>query len=224
MQCEIAASIMNNAQKLRIHTMANDNKKFTFFFTLASPFSNFHPAKIQYKNYTFCSNEQFMMFGKAKTFKDEATASKILEINNDPLIQDFLNGVVSSKDIVNNGELSARWNKLMMSVKSLGRGVKNYDDAVWAEKREKIVFVGAREKFSQNEDMRTDLMATTGTKMVEASKFDKIWGIGLSEYDAKKVPSKNWPGLNLLGKVLDEVRDALSLKAEINRPSPRFKG
>ena len=193
-------------------------KEYTFFFHLTSPFSNFHPARFQYKDYTFCSNEQFMMFSKAKQFKDEKTAQKIIEINNEPLIQDFLNGVVSREEIVKSKELSAQWNKLMMKVKSCGREVANYDDTVWTQKRAKIVLFGAREKFSQNEDLKAILQATGDTIMVEASPYEKIWGIGLSEYDARKIAPEKWPGLNLLGQVLD------ILKAEFkNTPQRKVK-
>lgn len=35
--------------------------EYNYFFHLTSPFSNFHPAKFEYKKLTFISNEQFMM-------------------------------------------------------------------------------------------------------------------------------------------------------------------
>ena len=43
---------------------------------------------------------------------------------------------------------------------------------------------------------------------VEASPFDRIWGIGCSEKSALDNQS-NWRGLNLLGRALDEVRKNL---------------
>lgn len=193
--------------------------KYTFFFHLTSPFSNFHPAKFEYKDLTFISNEQFMMFSKAKNFKDEEVANKILALNNDPLAKDFIEGNITRDGIVNNKELSEQWNKLMMRVKKLGREVKNYDDDIWSEKRVKVVLFGAREKFTQNEDLKQILLATEDTLMVEAAKHDKVWGIGLSEYDAKKIPPQNWPGLNLLGQVLDHLKTELRNNL-VKRPKP----
>ena len=182
---------------------------YTYFFHLTSPFSNFHPAKFKYKDLAFISNEQFMMYSKAKTFNDEVTAQKILDLNNTPIAKDFIDGKITREQIVNNKDWADEWNKLMMSVKKLGRGVKNYDDLVWSNKREKVVLFGARLKFNQNEDLKQILLNTGNTIMVEASKYDPIWSCGLSEYDAKKVAPSQWPGLNLLGKVLDTVKAEL---------------
>ena len=184
-------------------------KEYTFFFHLTSPFSNFHPAKFEYQDLTFISNEQFMMYSKARNFKDEDTATKIIELNNTPLAQKFINGQISRLDIVNNKELADQWNQLMMSAKKLGRGVKNYNEKFWDFKRGKIVLFGARLKFTQNEDLKQILLNTNDTYMVEASKYDPIWGIGLTEFDAKKTPEDKWPGLNLLGKVLDVLKAEL---------------
>ena len=182
------------------------NKDYTYFFHLTSPFSNFHPAKFEYKGITFISNEQFMMYSKAKTFNDEDSSEKILELNQDSLAQKFLHGELSRVDIVKDKLLSDQWNKLMMKVKKLGRGVQNYNEEIWKKRREKIVLFGARLKFTQNYDLKDILIATGYSKMVESSQYDKIWGSGLSEYDCKKIPEEKWPGLNLLGKVLDTLK------------------
>jgi len=192
---------------------------YTFFFHLTSPFSNFHPAKFEYKDLTFISNEQFMMYSKAKTFGDEATAKKIIEINSEPLAQKFINGELGREDITKDRDLSAKWQTLMMKAKKLGRGVQNYDESVWNQRRSKIVLFGARLKFIQNLDLKQILVNTGDTYMVEASRFDPIWSCGLTEYDAKRTPPEQWPGLNLLGKVLDEVKSEFKNEL-IKRPKP----
>ena len=82
--------------------MHNNSQEYTFFFHLTSPFSNFHPSKFEYKEFTFISNEQFMMFSKAKTFKDEVTAQKIIDLNNHQLAKDFISGKISRTEIIEN--------------------------------------------------------------------------------------------------------------------------
>ncbi len=196
----------------------NSQDEYTFFFNLTSPFSNFHPSKFTYKEYTFISNEQFMMFSKAKTFGDELTATKIISVNEEGLAKKFLTNELTRENILQNSQNCSEWNKLMMSIKKLGREVKNYDEQVWNSKRVKIVLFGAREKFNQNEDLKNILLATGNSIMVEASKYDKIWGIGLCEEDAKKTSPKNWQGLNLLGKVLTQLKIELQ-----NNPTKRPK-
>ncbi len=51
--------------RVHAHFQRNDPNKFHFFYTTASPFSNFHPCTITEDGYTFHSNEQYMMYHKA---------------------------------------------------------------------------------------------------------------------------------------------------------------
>lgn len=207
----------------------NINKEYTFFFHLTSPFSNFHPARFEYKDFTFISNEQFMMFSKAKTFGDEETANRIINIFNEFMIEpgvfkneenklcfqlasSFKRGEITTDQILKNKEYCEAWNNIHKKIKALGREVKNYDDDIWSEKREKVVFFGAREKFNQNENLKQILLDTKDSYLVEASPYDKIWGIGLSATDAKKIPENKWPGQNLLGKVLTNLKNEFVLK------------
>jgi hypothetical protein len=62
-------------------------------------------------------------------------------------------------------------------------------------------------KFSQNDNLKTTLIKHEN--FVEASPYDRIWGIGLSETDPKIHDSSNWNGLNLLGQVLNDVRKTI---------------
>ena len=137
------------------------------------------------------------------------------------LIKDFIEGKVSREEIVKDKVLADQWNKLMMKVKGFGREVSNYNDEVWNNKRVKVVLFGAREKFTQNEDLKQILMATGDTYMVEASPYDKIWGIGLSAGDARRIPEDKWPGANLLGVVLNKLKEEFSLKLE-SAPRKKF--
>ncbi|WP_368861540.1 NADAR domain-containing protein [Actinospica durhamensis] len=45
--------------------------------------------------------------------------------------------------------------------------------------------------------------------MVEASPYDRIWGIGLPARDPRATGPAGWPGLNLLGFALMQVRSIL---------------
>jgi ribA/ribD-fused uncharacterized protein len=153
---------------------------FTFFFTEASPFSQWYRCSFREGELQFNCAEQYMMHGKAMLFGDAATAHKILEADHP------------------------------RQHKALGRKVKPFDDVVWRRERERIVTAGSRAKFSQNPELRELLLATRGTTLVEASPFDKIWGIGLGAGDPRAQHPEQWKGQNLLGKILTALRDELA--------------
>jgi ribA/ribD-fused uncharacterized protein len=97
--------------------------------------------------------------------------------------------------------------------KALGRKVAPFDSALWDENKEEIVYLGCYEKFCQNEHLKKALLETEG-ELVEASPYDKIWGIGLNEEEAKRIPPERWPGKNLLGVVLTRVKEELNNSEE----------
>ena len=95
------------------------------------------------------------------------------------------------------------------TTKKLGRTVRGFNSEIWEQNREKIMFDGVLLKFLQNEDLKQKLLATGDAVLVEASPYDRIWGIGMKKTDAEKISPENWKGLNLLGKVLMKVREEI---------------
>lgn len=152
---------------------------FTFFFTEASPFSQWYRCAFTEAGKAFNCAEQYMMHGKALLFDDAEVAAQVLAADHP------------------------------REHKALGRKVKRFDDAVWRREREAIVLAGNRAKFTQNPELLPLLLATKGTTLVEASPYDKIWGIGLAASDPRAHDPDQWKGQNLLGKVLTRLRDEL---------------
>jgi ribA/ribD-fused uncharacterized protein len=93
--------------------------------------------------------------------------------------------------------------------KELGRQVGNFNEAVWVEARLRLVVAGNLEKFGQNSELADYLLGTRDRILVEASPADRIWGIGLAADSAQAMNPEQWPGLNLLGFALMEVRQRL---------------
>ncbi len=60
------------------------------------------------------------------------------------------------------------------------------------------------------------LLETAERALVEASPFDRIWGIGFTAADAVRTPKKEW-GQNLLGEALMRVR--ARIRAELDEAS-----
>ena len=73
-------------------------------------------------------------------------------------------------------------------------------------------------KFSQNEDLKQLLLSPEyeGHGFVEASPYDKVWGVHMYESNPDIDDETKWKGLNLLGKVLDETRRIIVEEDSIN--------
>ena len=127
----------------------------------------------------YSCTEQYMMAAKARFFEDEEVRAEILATT-DP-----------------------------KTMKALGRKVHGFDGGQWNKVKYSIVLTGNYYKFVQNEAMRDYLLSTGDKVLVEASPYDKVWGIGLSAKDENASNPKQWRGENLLGFALMEVRDEL---------------
>ena len=127
----------------------------------------------------FCSVEQGLMFEKAMMFRDAEASADILKTKNPKVI------------------------------KSIGRKVKNFDEKRWQEVRENISLRHNLAKFEQNADLGLKLLSTGDKILAEASPYDQIWGIGLSENDPRARNVESWRGENILGKVLMKTRALL---------------
>jgi len=95
--------------------------------------------------------------------------------------------------------------------KRLGRKVKGFDVAQWDKVSRNIVYIGCYVKFL-HPHLKEKLLATEGTTLVEASPYDKIWGIGLDVYNPLILDRATWKGLNWLGEVLTKVREDIKQK------------
>ncbi|EFC47831.1 hypothetical protein NAEGRDRAFT_31328 [Naegleria gruberi] len=156
-----------------------NTQKYEFFWKDKSVFSNWHAASYVLDGIQFANTEQGMMYGKAKLFGDDEVA----------------------KDILANTSPS--------NAKQLGRMVSNFTDDMWNQNRELIMKRHLYAKFSQNEDIKQTLLSTGDKILAEASPNDAIWGIGMREHEAIETHPSKWPGLNLLGKLLTEVKQEL---------------
>jgi ribA/ribD-fused uncharacterized protein len=159
--------------------------KHVFFFSNEDVFSNFYLCHFSSFGKNFNCTEQYFMWSKAFFFEDFETTGLILK------------------------------EKVPYNQKKLGRLVKNYDDSLWSKEREHFMYQANRLKYLQNEGLLKILLDTYPKQLVEASKFDKIWGIGLAENNPMIHDESNWKGMNLLGKVLTKLRnDILNSKVE----------
>lgn len=145
-----------------------------------SCFSQWYMIDFYVGHVKYCCMEQYMMSKKAELFGDAEMLEKIMNTNKADEIQKY------------------------------GRKVKYFDEDIWNQFKFPIVLTGNYYKFSQIPELRHFLLDTGNSLLVEASPYDKIWGIGLKADDEKASDPDTWRGENLLGFALMEVRDELN--------------
>lgn len=108
--------------------------------------------------------------------------------------------------------------------KALGRKIRNFSEDVWSNHKVDIVFKGNVLKFKQNKVCRDFLLGTYPKVLVEASPYDRIWGIGMSARDTGVQNPENWKGRNLLGFILTRVRETIGKEMEEKNNMDEEKG
>jgi ribA/ribD-fused uncharacterized protein len=146
-------------------------------------FSQWWPSAFTVDGETYASAEHFMMAAKALLFGDAESAGRI------------------------------RAAPHPRAAKELGRQVRGFTEQRWAERRFDLVVSGNLAKFGQHPELRDFLLSTGRRILVEASPVDRIWGTGLAADHEHATSPEHWPGLNLLGFALMEVRHRLQSTA-----------
>ena len=162
--------------------MNEEDEQFHLFW--GGPFSQWNKVDMEIDGVVYNCCEQYMMAMKAKVFGDKEAEEEIMETH-DPREQ-----------------------------KAIGRRVQDFDRDVWENIEENgqpycwnVVYKGNKAKFDQNPGLKEYLLATKGTTIVEASPYDKIWGIGRDQDDPAAHDRTKWRGTNWLGEVLTVLRD-----------------
>ncbi len=164
-----------------------EKEKYTFFW--GGSFSNFYTSYFVDKDgISYNCVEQFYAAKKAIFFGDKYRLDLIMATK-DPKKQ-----------------------------KRHARAVINFDEKKWygdilSNPAKNFMYEGNFYKYTQNEKFKKLLIDTQGTSLVEASPYDKVWGIGMQEgYLAKN--KKYWKGTNWLGEILTLVREDILKKEE----------
>lgn len=163
-----------------------DYSNYIFFWGEKNNFgflSNFFPTEFEDGGVKFICSEQYFMKKKQELF--DSTNSSLAEL------------ILSSTE--------------PRQIKQFGRMVKNFNEEVWSEHKYQIMYLAVKNKFLGNPELAKRLIDTGDKILVEASPYDRIWGIGMPATAAVKIPESDWPGENLLGQILMEVRDELIL-------------
>jgi N-glycosidase YbiA len=91
--------------------------------------------------------------------------------------------------------------KSPMIAARLGRSRKQPIRADWSEVKDDVMRRAVLRKFTMNTDIKETLLSTGNAILIEATSDDYYWGCGT-----------NGTGLNMLGKILMEVREQLAIE------------
>ena len=150
-----------------------------YYFFWGGPCSQWAHSPFDEFGAEFNCTEQFMMAAKAKVFGDDETFELIME------------------------------EQLPNNQKALGRKVKGFDVNIWNEIARDYVTLGNVNKFIANHTVLEFIHENADTFFVEASPYDKIWGIGMAATDPGINDPKNWKGTNWLGECINNARDII---------------
>ena len=169
-----------NLEKIATPKIGNN---ITAFFTSASPLSNHCPSKMVIDGVEYHSNEQFYLAQQARFFRDYLTMKKIMDA---PSAREckYLNGNTKSAN-----DLS-KWFDNNVALDTMKRGLT--------------------EKFKQNRELQEFLLSTGDSKLAEANINDTYWAVGLALKQKDQLADQSkWKGKNILGKLLEEIREEL---------------
>jgi ribA/ribD-fused uncharacterized protein len=148
-----------------------------FTFFYGGPGSQWYPSWFTIEGVEYNCAEQFMMAEKARLFGDDDALDIIMKSDN-PKVQ-----------------------------KATGRLVRGFVSSKWEANRKLIVYRANFAKFTQDTNCLNWLLATDGTTLVEASPWDRVWGIGLAANDPRALSRSTWQGSNDLGEIETQVRN-----------------
>ena len=141
-------------------------------------FSNWKLVKFTYNNKPFTSSEQAYFYTMALKSKDFNTADKIIT-------------TTSPREI-----------------KLLGKNIKGFNVHSWNKNKGEVMLDILRCKFSQNADLKQDLINTGDKKLVESGR-SAYYAAGLSLMDKNILDSAKYTGKNKLGEFLQTIRQEL---------------
>jgi ribA/ribD-fused uncharacterized protein len=141
--------------------------------------SQWWPAAFTVDGVVYPTAEHWMMAGKAQLFNDPAGLTAVLAAGSPG------------------------------GAKAAGRKVRGFDEGRWSAARYDLVVAGNLAKFTQHPDLHQFLIGTGQRVLVEASPYDRIWGIGMGPTNPAVARPSAWRGLNLLGFALMDVRSRL---------------
>jgi ribA/ribD-fused uncharacterized protein len=151
------------------------------FFKKIYVFSNHYQCQFIVDNVQYTTSEQYYAVQKARFHGCHDVAENIMKMTHPGAMKSAANG----------------------------RNLPGFNSEKWRQVAGKIMAIGCYQKFSQNYKLREILLDTGHRELVEASPFDRVWGIGIAMDNPHIRDRRLWRGDNLLGTILSKLREKL---------------
>ena len=142
--------------------------------------SNWYLSDFSVDGVKYTSAEQYLMCRKAELFGDAESLDAIM-LTDDP-----------------------------EKIQQLGRKVSPFAKKEWDGMRQLFLFEALLAKFKADEGLKAKLLATGNSILAEGTASDTAFANGLRRDDPSRFTMDAWPGQNLLGFALMEVRHLLA--------------
>jgi hypothetical protein len=149
----------------------------TVFFSVNSPLSNHHPAKMSVDNVTYLCNEQYYFAKRAQAMGDDDIHSKVMRQK-------------CPREMLRHGRKARVQHGININLE---------------QEELDIMTRGVKEKFTQNPTLKAFLMATNENFIGESSKTNPWWGTGLQLHHKNVFDRSLWK-TNNLGEILMRQR------------------
>jgi len=153
-----------------------DKEHFTFFNGVKSIYHVNYITNFIISDVTYNSVQQFRQHRKAQLFDDDVRATQILNATNPD------------------------------EQRGIGLKVTYFNQDTWNNKSNLLMHEGNFHKFMQNNELKQELLAKTGTTLVQACPFKGDWSTGYFVDNPNCHNRQKWIGKNKLGEILTNLR------------------
>jgi len=202
------------------HTRITDTS--VLFHSNASIYSSFYRSTFVLRRYVRIRDRPSSL--SAREQPPSTPINKLLALATDTRSQEFPYEHIeqwlaaSMADLAGEQAIASRIRSPYMnpsSARRLGLTVAARTNRIpWLVEREEVAFVGCLAKFAADPALAAALVATAAgpagpRRLVGATQQEREWGVGLSMDDPGVADPSAWQGENLLGVVLERVREVL---------------
>ena len=139
--------------------------------------SNDFECQFTFSGNTFINMTQYMCYRKAQIFGLDLKSRQLLKLTN------------------------------LNSITEMYNDLNELHSFLWDGQQQLVAYQGLISKFTQNDEIATELLNTGSSLIVACFPTDPIWGIGLEMHSADVTNVENWQGSNLLGYSLMQARN-----------------